>query len=139
MICSTKNQVGGISTRLFLPGRWWRPNFFDKWNFCGARERRARATPGREGLEGHISLSPLLTATDPQEAAALMERGRDLLRNGDIAFAQLAFQRLAEAGKADAALALATTYDPRYLVEHKLVGIIGDEVRRVPGINGLRN
>ena len=66
---------------------------------------------------------------DPLEAAALMERGRDLLRNGDIALAQLAFQRLAEAGKADAALALATTYDPRYLAEHMLVGIIGDEAK----------
>ena len=66
---------------------------------------------------------------DPQEAAALMERGRDLLRNGDIASAQLAFRRLAEAGKADAALALATTYDPRYLAEHKHVGIIGDEAK----------
>jgi hypothetical protein len=66
---------------------------------------------------------------DPQEAAALMERGRDLLRNGVVASAQLAFRRLAEAGKADAALALATTYDPRYLVEHNLVGIVGDEAK----------
>jgi hypothetical protein len=66
---------------------------------------------------------------DPQEAAALMERGRDLLRNGDVASAQLAFRRLAEAGKADAALALATTYDPRYLVAHNLVGIVGDEAK----------
>ena len=66
---------------------------------------------------------------DPQEAAALMERGRDLLRNGDVASAQLAFRRLAEAGKADAALALATTYDPRYLLEHNLVGIVGDEAK----------
>jgi len=66
---------------------------------------------------------------DPQEAVALMERGRDLLRNGDVASAQLAFRRLAEAGKADAALALATTYDPRYLLEHNLVGIVGDEAK----------
>ena len=64
---------------------------------------------------------------DPQEAAALIERGRDLLRNGDVASAQLAFRRLAEAGKAEAALALGTTYDPRYLVQHNLVGIVGDE------------
>jgi hypothetical protein len=64
-----------------------------------------------------------------QEAAALMERGRDLLRNGDVALAQLAFRRLAEAGNADAALALAATYDPRYLAEHKLIGIIGDEAK----------
>jgi TPR repeat protein len=64
---------------------------------------------------------------DRQEAAALMERGRDLLVNGDVALAQLAFRRLAEAGNADAALALATTYDPRYLAERKLIGISGNE------------
>jgi len=66
---------------------------------------------------------------DPQEAAALMERGRDLLRNGDVASAQLVFRPLVEAGKADAALALATTYDPRYLLEHNLVGIVGEEAK----------
>ena len=51
------------------------------------------------------------------------------MRSSDIAFAQLAFQRLAEAGKVDAALALDTTYDPRSLAEHKFVGIIGDEAK----------
>jgi TPR repeat protein len=50
------------------------------------------------------------------------------VRSSDIAFAQLAFQRLAEAGKVDAALALDTTY-PRSLAEHKFVGIIGDEAK----------
>jgi hypothetical protein len=66
---------------------------------------------------------------DQQEAAALMERGRDLLKNGDVALAQLAFRCLAEAGNADAALALATTYDPHYLAERKLIGIVGDEAK----------
>ena len=61
------------------------------------------------------------------EDAALMERGRDLLKSGDIASARLLFQRLATAGIADAALALATTYDPRYLAQHNLIGIAGDE------------
>jgi hypothetical protein len=77
------------------------------------------------GTVGGATVKPM----DRQEAAALMERGRDLLRNGDVALAQLAFRRLAEAGNADAALALAATYDPRYLAEHKLIGIIGDEAK----------
>ena len=59
---------------------------------------------------------------DPDEVASLMQRGRDLLRNGDISLAQLAFQRLANAGIAEGALALATTYDPRYLAEHNFIG-----------------
>ena len=90
--------------------------------------------PGTASAAARQEINPGTSAAavkpiDPQEAAALMERGRDLLRNGDVASAQLAFRRLAEAGKADAALALATTYDPRYLVEHNLVGIVGDEAK----------
>ncbi len=67
-------------------------------------------------------------AIDP-EAARLMERGRDLMRSGDIASARLLFRRLADAGVADAALALAVTYDPHYLAEHGLIGIVGDEAK----------
>jgi hypothetical protein len=90
--------------------------------------------PGTASAAARQEISPGASAAavkpiDPQEAAALMERGRDLLRNGDVASAQLVFRRLAEAGKADAALALATTYDPRYLLEHNLVGIVGDEAK----------
>jgi TPR repeat protein len=67
----------------------------------------------------------LMTAED----AALMERGRDLLKSGDIASARLLFQRLADAGIADAALGLAATYDPRYLAQHNLIGVVGDETK----------
>jgi len=67
----------------------------------------------------------LMTAED----AALMERGRDLLKSGDIASARLLFQRLANAGIADAALALAATYDPRYLSRYNLIGVAGDETK----------
>jgi hypothetical protein len=84
------------------------------------------ATPQIDaGTESAVAIRSM----DRQEAAALMERGRDLLKNGDVALAQLAFRRLAEAGNADAALALAATYDPRYLAGHKLIGIVGDEAK----------
>jgi TPR repeat protein len=63
---------------------------------------------------------------DP-ENAVLMEKGQVLMRSGDIASSRLLFQRLANAGIADAALALAATYDPHYLVQHNLIGIVGDE------------
>jgi hypothetical protein len=98
-----------------------------------AAKQEISPEPGSADATHEINPKPASAAAakiiDPQEAAALMERGRDLLRNGDVASAQLAFRRLAEAGKADAALALATTYDPRYLVEHSLVGIVGDEAK----------
>jgi hypothetical protein len=83
----------------------------------------------KEGIDPGTVSPAAAKPIDPQEAVALMARGRELLRNGDVASAQLAFQRLAEVGEADAALALATTYDPRYLAEHRLVGIIGDEAK----------
>ena len=98
-----------------------------------AAKQEINPEPASAAAKQEINPEPASAAAvkivDPQEAAALMERGRDLLRNGDVASAQLAFRRLAEAGKADAALALATTYDPRYLVEHNLVGIVGDEAK----------
>lgn len=81
------------------------------------------------GFADAAANKPAIKPMDPQLAAALMERGRALLRNGDVALAQLAFRRLADAGHADAALALAATYDPRYLAEHKFVGITGDAAK----------
>jgi hypothetical protein len=51
-----------------------------------------------------------------------------LMRSGDIASARLLFQRLANADIADAAPALAATYDPRYLAQHNLI-VAGDETK----------
>ncbi len=63
------------------------------------------------------------------EDSALMERGRTLLKRGDVASARLLFQHLANAGIADAALVLATTYDPQYLAQHNVIGVAGDEAK----------
>ncbi len=70
----------------------------------------------------------VIRAIDP-ETARLMERARELMRSGDVASARLLFRRLADGGMADAALALAVTYDPHYLAEHNLIGIVGDEAK----------
>jgi TPR repeat protein len=91
------------------------------------QEVNSEAASAKQQINPEPANANAVKIVDPQEAAALIERGRDLLRNGDVASAQLAFRRLAEAGKAEAALALGTTYDPRYLVQHNLVGIVGDE------------
>ena len=101
----------------------------------GPELAKQEVNPGTAGAATKHQINPepanadATKIVDPQEAVALIDRGRDLLRNGDVASAQLAFRRLAEAGKAEAALALATTYDPRYLVQHNLVGIVGDEAK----------
>ena len=49
---------------------------------------------------------------DPDEIAALRQRGENFIATGDLASARLVLQRAAEAGDAQAALALAGTYDP---------------------------
>jgi hypothetical protein len=49
---------------------------------------------------------------DAPEIAFLLKNGRELMANADVAAARLMFQRAAEAGSAEAAFALAETYDP---------------------------
>jgi hypothetical protein len=61
---------------------------------------------------------------DRDEIATLVKRGKDSLTNGDLASARLLLQRAAEAGSADAAMALGATFDP--LVIRRL-GAIGAE------------
>jgi TPR repeat protein len=57
-----------------------------------------------------------------EEIAILVKRGNDLLTDGDIAAARLLLRRAAEAGSAEAALALGTTFDP---VALQRLGAIG--------------
>jgi TPR repeat protein len=59
---------------------------------------------------------------DSEEITVLIKRGNDLLANGDLTAARLVFRRAAEAGSAEGALALGTTFDP--VVLHRL-GVIG--------------
>ena len=78
--------------------------------------------PGNAGALKTFAVKPM----DPTEAAMLMQRGRDFLGAGDLSAARVAFSRLADAGVADAALALANTYDPSYLASHHVMGVQGD-------------
>lgn len=71
----------------------------------GPRQDRMKSSPQSEATAA--SIEPL----DDEQAASLMQRGRDLLQTGNVSDARLAFQVLADRGNADAALALATTFD----------------------------
>jgi hypothetical protein len=53
----------------------------------------------------------------PDEAAALLKRGEDFIRSGDLASARLVLQRAVRAGDVHAALALAGTFDPHLLAK----------------------
>ena len=89
---------------------------------------KSNSTPPMKQIESEAVNAPVVPPMNP-ENAALMEKGQVLMRSGDIASARLLFQRLANAGIADAALALAATYDPRYLAQHNLIGVAGDQTK----------
>jgi TPR repeat protein len=58
----------------------------------------------------------------PDVMAALMKRGEQFVALGDLAAARLLFQRAAEAGSAQAAIAMGRTYDPGFLSTGTLHG-----------------
>jgi hypothetical protein len=69
--------------------------------------------PGASAETG--ALAPLNRpeiSLDNEEIVRLIKRGKDLLNDGDFAAARLLFERAANAGSAEAALALGGTYDP---------------------------
>jgi TPR repeat protein len=65
-------------------------------------------------------------ALDPKEVKLLMEQGERFIAVGDVVPARIALQRAAEAGDADAAVALGATYDPTVLAKLGVVGISAD-------------
>jgi hypothetical protein len=89
---------------------------------------KLNSSPPTRQTEPEAVNAPAVQPMNPEDAV-LMERGRDLLKSGDVASARLVFNSLANAGIADAALALATTYDPRYLAQHNLIGVAGDQTK----------
>ena len=60
------------------------------------------------------------------EIAVLLKRGKDLITAGDLSAARLVLRRAADANNAEAALALAATYDPLVLRELKVYRFTGD-------------
>jgi hypothetical protein len=66
---------------------------------------------------------------DKDEAIRLIKRGRDFLKEGDFAAARLLFERAADAGSAEAALALGSTYDPAVIKQLGAVSVAPDPDR----------
>jgi hypothetical protein len=82
----------------------------------------------REESTAAPPVSPVLAQRqiDREEITVLINRGKDLIANGDLAAARLVLQRAADANDAEAALALAATYDPVVLRELKVYGFTAD-------------
>jgi Flp pilus assembly protein TadD len=60
---------------------------------------------------------------DPEEIELLKKQGQQLIAAGDVATARTVLQRAADAGDADAAMALGGTYDPNVLARLGVVGV----------------
>jgi hypothetical protein len=70
--------------------------------------------------------APQLAAADRQRAQGLHAKGEEQLGRGNIYAARQFFERAADIGLADSALALAATYDPSELARLKVVGLKPD-------------
>jgi hypothetical protein len=93
----------------------------------------AKPSPGPQVLQEpkgepkqEVQSAPMTQRLDPGEIAAMLRRGNDLLKIGNIASARLMLRRAADAGNAQAAVTLAMTYDPRRLAELGAVGSLPD-------------
>ena len=60
---------------------------------------------------------------DPEAIELLMKQGQQLIAAGDVATARTVLQRAADAGDADAAMALGGTYDPNVLARLGVVRV----------------
>ncbi len=88
-------------------------------------ETLAMLQPGAPGAEATFpreAVRPL----DPAEIELLMQQGEQFIAAGDLVTARTVFQRAAEAHDANAALALAATYDPTVLSKLGVVGMSAD-------------
>jgi hypothetical protein len=63
---------------------------------------------------------------DADEIAMLLNRGKAFLNDGDVVSARLVLRRAAEAGSAEAALALGASYDPLVIKQTGAVGVQAD-------------
>ncbi len=94
----------------------------------------ARSSEGKtmaivQAGEPGAQIPPASKATrvlDPEEIKVLMKQGQQFIAAGDVVTARIVFQRAAEAGDADAAVALGGTYDPIVLAKLGVAGLGAD-------------
>jgi hypothetical protein len=90
---------------------------------AAAAPQPAAASQAVAAVHALVQPSPQI---DRDEIAVLVKRGREFVATGDLAAARLMLRRAAEASDADAALALAATYDPAVLRELRVYGFAAD-------------
>jgi TPR repeat protein len=98
-----------------------------------APEARPEQPPKTAAISGPQSAPVQGSSTAPRldsdEITALIERGSAFLKRGDLASARLLLRRAADAGSADAALMLGSTFDPAFIQQLGVIGIKPDVAR----------
>jgi hypothetical protein len=88
-------------------------------------EAMAMVQPSATGARAPPS-SKAIRVLDPEEIKLLMKQGEQLIAAGDVVTARTVFRRAADAGNANAAIALGATYDPSVLAKLGVVGVSAD-------------
>jgi hypothetical protein len=100
----------------------------------GASMLRAVIPPDAVPGPGASSVPPRAQPTPPdrERAERMLKRGEEMLAEGNVSGARLLYERAAEAGLAQGAMALAATYDAAELAKLHVRGIQADakEARR---------
>jgi len=91
-----------------------------------------RGVIGGPGLRAVQSPGQSMTPEDRERATRLLQKGEDHLSEGNVSAARLMFEKAADAGLAQAAMALAATFDAAELSRLSVRGIQADakEARR---------
>jgi hypothetical protein len=88
-------------------------------------DETAGMLPGEPGAQVG-SASKASRVLDPEEINLFMKQGEQFIAAGDVVTARIVFQRAAEAGDANAAMALGATYDPTVLAKLGAAGLGAD-------------
>jgi len=80
---------------------------------------------GVQTVPGPRTLTPL-SPKDGERARRFVERGNQMMEDGDVAGARLFYKRAADIGLAEGAIALAETYDPNELRRWPVRGLEGN-------------
>lgn len=94
-----------------------------------ARPQMMQPEPALQQQAGQPSETGKSAALAPDEIALLIKRGKEQAANGDISAARLLLQRAADAGSAEAALALGSTFDPLVVKRLGAIGVQTDAAK----------
>ena len=121
-LTATRDDDGGTSAQSEIASKRTEPSRPAR---SSEDEAVAMVQPGAAGAQA-APASKGTRVLDPEEIKLFMKQGEQFIAAGDVVTARIVFQRAAEAGDANAAMALGATYDPTVLAKLGVVGMSAD-------------